>query len=64
MKQCLFPWQHTWLLLLQVLHTILGAPVGRLLSNESVCELMQSCFRICFEMRLSGEGGGRGSGRG
>jgi hypothetical protein len=20
-----------------------------------VCEIMQSCFRICFEMRLSGE---------
>lgn len=39
--------------IVEVLHTILGAPVGRLLSNESVCELMQSCFRICFEMRLS-----------
>lgn len=28
-------------------------PVGRLLSNESVCEMMQSCFRICFEGSLS-----------
>eukprot|EP00731_Ephydatia_muelleri_P005742 Em0002g1918a len=44
--------------IVEVLHTILGAPVGRLLSNESVCELMQSCFRICFEMRLSEEAWG------
>ena len=29
-------------------------PVGTLLNNEAVCEVMQSCFRICFEMRLSG----------
>ena len=27
---------------------------GVQLTNESVCEIMQSCFRICFEMRLSG----------
>uniref|UniRef100_A0A3P9K3E6 Golgi-specific brefeldin A-resistance guanine nucleotide exchange factor 1 n=1 Tax=Oryzias latipes TaxID=8090 RepID=A0A3P9K3E6_ORYLA len=26
---------------------------GAHLTNESVCEIMQSCFRICFEMRLS-----------
>lgn len=41
--------------ILEVLRTLLLSPVGRLLSNESVCEVMQSCFRICFEMRLSGE---------
>ena len=29
-------------------------PAGAQLTNESVCEIMQSCFRICFEMRLSG----------
>lgn len=29
-------------------------PAGSMLTNESVCEIMQSCFRICFEMRLSG----------
>ena len=29
--------------------------IGAMLSNEAVCEVMQSCFRICFEMRLSGE---------
>eukprot|EP00731_Ephydatia_muelleri_P005705 Em0002g1881a len=46
--------------IVEVLHTILGAPVARLLSNESVCELMQSCFRICFEMRLSEEAWGGG----
>ncbi|CAI8046654.1 Golgi-specific brefeldin A-resistance guanine nucleotide exchange factor 1 [Geodia barretti] len=39
--------------ILQVLHTLMLTPVGRLLSNESVCEIMQSCFRICFETRLS-----------
>ena len=41
--------------ILQVLRTLMLSPAGRLLSNESVCEIMQSCFRICFEMRLSGE---------
>ena len=40
--------------ILQVLRTLMLSPAGRLLSNESVCEIMQSCFRICFEMRLSG----------
>ncbi|KHN78013.1 Golgi-specific brefeldin A-resistance guanine nucleotide exchange factor 1 [Toxocara canis] len=39
--------------ILQVLRTLLLTPVGRLLSNESVCEMMQSCFRICFESALS-----------
>lgn len=40
---------------LQVLRTLLLTPVGAHLTNESVCEIMQSCFRICFEMRLSGK---------
>ena len=40
---------------LQVLRTLLLTEAGVLLTNESVCEIMQSCFRICFEMRLSGE---------
>ncbi|XP_028983448.1 Golgi-specific brefeldin A-resistance guanine nucleotide exchange factor 1 isoform X2 [Betta splendens] len=40
--------------ILQVLRTLLLTPVGAHLTNESVCEIMQSCFRICFEMRLSG----------
>ncbi|KAJ8022774.1 Golgi-specific brefeldin A-resistance guanine nucleotide exchange factor 1 [Holothuria leucospilota] len=39
--------------ILQVLRTLLLTPVGAFLSNESVCEIMQSCFRICFETRLS-----------
>ncbi|XP_078316966.1 Golgi-specific brefeldin A-resistance guanine nucleotide exchange factor 1-like isoform X2 [Crassostrea virginica] len=39
--------------ILHVLRTLLLAPAGILLTNESVCEIMQSCFRICFEMRLS-----------
>ncbi len=36
-----------------MLRTLLLTPVGSLLSNESVCEIMQSGFRICFETRLS-----------
>ncbi|XP_035670130.1 Golgi-specific brefeldin A-resistance guanine nucleotide exchange factor 1-like [Branchiostoma floridae] len=39
--------------ILQVLRTLLLTPVGAYMTNESVCEIMQSCFRICFEMRLS-----------
>ncbi|XP_039609053.1 Golgi-specific brefeldin A-resistance guanine nucleotide exchange factor 1 isoform X2 [Polypterus senegalus] len=39
--------------ILQVLRTLLLTPVGAHLTNESVCDIMQSCFRICFEMRLS-----------
>ncbi|XP_052766160.1 Golgi-specific brefeldin A-resistance guanine nucleotide exchange factor 1-like isoform X2 [Mya arenaria] len=39
--------------ILHVLRTLLLCPAGVLLNNESVCEIMQSCFRICFEMRLS-----------
>ncbi|KAK3091515.1 hypothetical protein FSP39_020408 [Pinctada imbricata] len=39
--------------ILHVLRTLLLSPAGALLTNESVCEIMQSCFRICFEMRLS-----------
>uniref|UniRef100_A0AAY4ETH9 Golgi-specific brefeldin A-resistance guanine nucleotide exchange factor 1 n=1 Tax=Denticeps clupeoides TaxID=299321 RepID=A0AAY4ETH9_9TELE len=42
--------------ILQVLRTLLLTPVGAHLTNESVCEIMQSCFRICFEMRLSENG--------
>ena len=39
--------------ILQVLRTLMMIPSGHLLSNESVCEIMQSCFRLCFEPRLS-----------
>ena len=39
--------------ILQVLRVLLLTDVGSLLTNEAVCEIMQSCFRICFEMRLS-----------
>lgn len=39
--------------ILHVLRTLLLVPAGTLLSNEAVCEIMQSCFRICFEVRLS-----------
>ncbi|CAJ0942083.1 unnamed protein product, partial [Mesorhabditis belari] len=39
--------------ILQVLRSLLLSPVGSLLSNEAVCDMMQSCFRICFEQNLS-----------
>ncbi|XP_012936931.1 Golgi-specific brefeldin A-resistance guanine nucleotide exchange factor 1 [Aplysia californica] len=39
--------------ILYVLRTLLLCRAGVLLTNESVCEIMQSCFRICFEMKLS-----------
>ena len=39
----------------QVLRTLMLTPAGSMLTNESVCEIMQSCFRICFETRLSGK---------
>lgn len=39
--------------ILHVLQTLLLCPAGALLTDEAVCEIMQSCFRICFEMRLS-----------
>lgn len=31
------------------------SPEGAMLTGDSVCEIMLSCFRICFETRLSGE---------
>lgn len=39
--------------ILQVLRALMLAPAGDYLSNESICEIMLSCFRICFETRLS-----------
>lgn len=40
---------------LQVLKALMLSSAGDHLSNESVCEIMLSCFRLCFETRLSGE---------
>ena len=39
--------------ILAVLRLLMLSPVGLTLTNESVCEIMQSTFRICFETRLS-----------
>ncbi|XP_044591772.1 Golgi-specific brefeldin A-resistance guanine nucleotide exchange factor 1 isoform X3 [Cotesia glomerata] len=39
--------------ILQVLRALVLAPIGDHLSDESICEIMLSCFRICFETRLS-----------
>lgn len=41
--------------IVQVLRTLMLSPEGSSLSNESVCEIILSCFRICFETRLNGE---------
>ena len=40
--------------IVQVLRTLMLSPEGSSLSNESVCEIILSCFRICFETRLNG----------
>ncbi|KAG7312476.1 hypothetical protein JYU34_001987 [Plutella xylostella] len=39
--------------ILQVLRTLMLSPEGTMLTDESVCEIMLSCFRICFETRLT-----------
>lgn len=39
--------------IIQVLRTLIMNPEGSVLTNESVCEIMLSCFRICFEQRLN-----------
>lgn len=39
--------------IVQVLRTLMLSPEGSALSNESVCEIILSCFRICFETRLN-----------
>lgn len=41
--------------IIQVLKTLILGPEGSALTNESVCEIIMSCFRICFETRLNGE---------
>ncbi|KAF7995834.1 hypothetical protein HCN44_006941 [Aphidius gifuensis] len=38
---------------LQVLRALVLSQPGDNLSDESICEIMLSCFRICFETRLS-----------
>lgn len=39
--------------ILHVLRTLTLAPEGAYITNESLCEIMLSCFRICFEMRVN-----------
>ncbi|CAG4951268.1 unnamed protein product [Colias eurytheme] len=39
--------------ILQVLRTLMLSPEGAMLTDDSVCEIMLSCFRICFETRLT-----------
>ncbi|CAF3728604.1 unnamed protein product, partial [Rotaria sordida] len=39
--------------ILQVLRSLLLSPIGSQMTNDTVCEILQSCFRICFETRLS-----------
>ena len=39
--------------ILTILRNLITSPLGVFLSNENVCECLQSCFRICFEFRFS-----------
>ncbi|XP_066598661.1 Golgi-specific brefeldin A-resistance guanine nucleotide exchange factor 1 [Prorops nasuta] len=39
--------------ILQVLKSLVLSPVGDYLSNETICEILLSCFRISFETRFS-----------
>lgn len=41
--------------ILHVLRALMLSYAGDYLSNESICEIMMSCFRISFETRLSGK---------
>ena len=38
--------------IMAVLRTLMLTPVGLLITNEGVCEILQSTCRICFETRL------------
>lgn len=37
----------------QILRLLMVSPEGKFLSNESICEIMLSCFRICFEPKMN-----------
>ncbi|XP_063705647.1 LOW QUALITY PROTEIN: Golgi-specific brefeldin A-resistance guanine nucleotide exchange factor 1-like [Culicoides brevitarsis] len=37
----------------QILRLLMVNPEGKFLSNESICEIMLSCFRICFEPKMN-----------
>ncbi|EAT38431.1 AAEL009678-PA [Aedes aegypti] len=39
--------------IVQVLRTLVLSPEGSFLSNESICDIILSCFRLCFEPRLN-----------
>ncbi|EDW47538.1 Golgi-specific brefeldin A-resistance guanine nucleotide exchange factor 1 isoform X1 [Drosophila sechellia] len=43
----------TFMRVIEVLHTLIRSPEGAAVSNSSMCEVMLSCFKICFEPRLS-----------
>ena len=42
-----------YLIFLDVMRLLSLSSVGLFLTNESICEIMQSTLRICFEPRLS-----------
>ncbi|XP_065568186.1 Golgi-specific brefeldin A-resistance guanine nucleotide exchange factor 1-like [Artemia franciscana] len=39
--------------ILEVLRDIFLSPCGILLSNDNICEIVQSCFKLCFEERVT-----------
>lgn len=41
--------------ILDVLRNCLTGPLGAVLSDESVCEMMETGLSMCCQMRLSGE---------
>ncbi|EDV36206.1 uncharacterized protein Dana_GF12843, isoform A [Drosophila ananassae] len=43
----------TFMRVIEVLHTLIRSPEGAALSNDTMCDVMLSCFKICFESRLS-----------
>lgn len=40
---------------LQVFRTLVLSPIGPMLTNESMCDIMLYCFRICFDHHLTGK---------
>ena len=41
--------------IVQVLRTLVLSPEGSALTDESICDIILACFRLCFEPRLNGK---------
>jgi brefeldin A-resistance guanine nucleotide exchange factor 1 len=40
--------------ILSLLHLMLSSPMAMYLTDEAVCEMVETCFSMCFQMRLTG----------